>query len=195
MCWLARFWPRRSAAPSAKYGARSAPTFWQGRGGAGGARLAAPRLGRGPTWPRVGQEAAKCALPSPKIEPFLGGGDACRGIKFHAEKRAVLAQGACSTELSVHLLNRSGSASVRLPLRSPIRGAGRASHTVYLINKAVTININNHKIPSINNVLSRLVRHQAGRVDWHAVSTAKRRRDGRRALLGGTQVGRHADGI
>ena len=65
-----------------------------------------------------------------------------------------------------------------------------------LINKAVTININSIKKYHQNMyVLSRLVRHQAGRVDWHAVSTAKRRRDGRRALLGGTQVGRHADGI
>ena len=38
-----------------------------------------------------------------KIEPFLGGATSARGIKFppfHAEKRAVLAQGACSTELT-----------------------------------------------------------------------------------------------
>ena len=40
----------------------------------------------------------------PKIEPFLGGATSALGIKFpsfHAEKRAVLAQGACSTELAV----------------------------------------------------------------------------------------------
>ena len=42
-------------------------------GGAGGARLADPRIGSGPTWPRAEHEAAKCAAPSPKIEPFLGG--------------------------------------------------------------------------------------------------------------------------
>ena len=71
-------------------------------GGAGGARLADPRIGSGPTWPRAEHEAAKCAPPSRKIEPFLGGATSARGIKFppfHAEKRAVLAQGACSTEL------------------------------------------------------------------------------------------------
>ena len=71
-------------------------------GGASGARLAGPRIGTAPTWPRAGHEVAKCALPSPKIEPFLGGASSARGIKFpsfHAEKRAVLAQGACSTEL------------------------------------------------------------------------------------------------
>jgi len=72
-------------------------------GGAGGARLADPRIGSGPTWPRAEHEAAKCAAPSPKIEPFLGGATSALGIKFpsfHAEKRAVLAQGACSTELA-----------------------------------------------------------------------------------------------
>ena len=72
-------------------------------GGAGGARLADPRIGSGPTWPRAEHEAAKCAAPSPKIEPFLGGATSALGIKlpsFHTEKRAVLAQGACSTELS-----------------------------------------------------------------------------------------------
>ena len=71
-------------------------------GGAGGARLADPRIGSGPTWPRAVHQAAKCALPSAKIEPFLGGARSARGIKFppfHAEKRAVLAQRACSTEL------------------------------------------------------------------------------------------------
>ena len=64
-------------------------------GGAGGARLADPRIGSGPTWPRAEHEAAKCAAPSPKIEPFLGGATSALGIKFpsfHAEKRAVLAQ-------------------------------------------------------------------------------------------------------
>ena len=74
-------------------------------GGAGGARLADPRIGSGPTWPRAEHEAAKCAAPSPKIEPFLGGATSALGIKFpsfHAEKRAVLAQGACSTELISH---------------------------------------------------------------------------------------------
>ena len=74
-------------------------------GGAGGARLADPRIGSGPTWPRAEHEAAKCAAPSPKIEPFLGGAKSALGIKFpwsHAEKRAVLAQGACSTELTQH---------------------------------------------------------------------------------------------
>ena len=58
-------------------------------GGAGGARLAGPRIGSGPTWPRAEHEAAKCAAPSPKIEPFLGGRRVPRGIKlppFHAEK-------------------------------------------------------------------------------------------------------------
>ena len=71
-------------------------------GGAGGARLADPRIGSGPTWPRAEHEAAKCAPPSRKIEPFLGGATSALGIKFpsfHAEKRAVLAQGPCSTEL------------------------------------------------------------------------------------------------
>ena len=71
-------------------------------GGAGGARLAGPRIGSGTTWPRAVHQATKCALPSPKIEPFLGGATSALGIKFpsfHAEKRAVLAQGACSTEL------------------------------------------------------------------------------------------------
>ena len=74
-------------------------------GVAGGARLADPRIGSGPTWPRAEHEAAKCAAPSPKIEPFLGGATSARGIKFpsfRAEKRAVLAQGACSTELALH---------------------------------------------------------------------------------------------
>ena len=74
-------------------------------GGAGGARLAGPRIGSGTTWPRAVHQATKCALPSPKIEPFLGGATSALGIKFpsfHAEKRAVLAQGACSTELISH---------------------------------------------------------------------------------------------
>ena len=49
-------------------------------GGAGGARLADPRIGSGPTWPRAEHEAAKCAAPSPKIEPFLGGATRPLGI-------------------------------------------------------------------------------------------------------------------
>ena len=75
-------------------------------GGAGGARLAGPRIGSGPTWPRAVHQAAKCALPSAKIEPFLGGATCARRIKFtpfQAEKRAVLAKGACSTELPLPL--------------------------------------------------------------------------------------------
>ena len=54
-------------------------------GGAGGARLADPRIGSGPTWPRAEHEAAKCAAPSPKIEPFPGGATTRRlpsGVKF-----------------------------------------------------------------------------------------------------------------
>ena len=49
-------------------------------GGAAGARLAGPRIGSGPTWPRAVHEAAKCAAPSPKIEPFLGGATRPLGI-------------------------------------------------------------------------------------------------------------------
>ena len=49
-------------------------------GGAGGARLADPRIGSGPTWPRAEHEAAKCGPPSPKIEPFLGAATRALGI-------------------------------------------------------------------------------------------------------------------
>ena len=45
-----------------------------------------------------------CTRPIWDMEPFLGGATSALGIKFpsfHAEKRAVLAQGACSTELPI----------------------------------------------------------------------------------------------
>ena len=57
-------------------------------GGAGGARLADPRIGSGPTWPRAEHEAAKCAAPSPKIEPFLGAATRALGINSPSVPRS-----------------------------------------------------------------------------------------------------------
>ena len=43
-----------------------------------------------------------------------------------------------------------------------------------------------NELPMNNTRTNSGLTRQAGRVDWHAVSTAKRRRHGRCALLGGT---------
>ena len=57
-------------------------------GGAGGARLADPRIGSGTNWPRAEHEAAKCTAPSPKIEPFLGGATRALGINSPSVPRS-----------------------------------------------------------------------------------------------------------
>ena len=109
-------------------------------GGAGGARLADPRIGSGPTWPRAEHEAAKCAAPSPKIEPFLARGDVCPGDQLSLRSTLKTASktekgiwGVFDRPSSVSLsLSRSRSSSMpraaqalrtRRPLSHPLAAA------------------------------------------------------------------------